>query len=47
MGSDSSSLSEEIEAGSQTKAQTDQSLFPDTITNQPEVVKVDQIIRNL
>ncbi|HCF30347.1 MAG TPA: hypothetical protein DEV81_24825, partial [Cyanobacteria bacterium UBA11049] len=40
MGADSSSLSEQIETISQTEAQTDESLFPDAIAGETEVVKV-------
>ena len=40
MGSDSSNLSEQIEAVSQTEAQSNELLFPDAIAAQTEVVKV-------
>jgi two-component system chemotaxis sensor kinase CheA len=40
MGADSSNLSEQIEAVSQTEAQSNELLFPDAIAAQTEVVKV-------
>lgn len=40
MGADSSNLSEQIEASSQTEAQSNELLFPDAIAAETEVVKV-------